>query len=82
MKRRVGEQLNCPGDVEADDIAACLRLRNVDELLEVRLDVPRFTSGFAPFVDGTILPASSTNQVYIQFTHMSISFLALYMPHY
>ncbi|XP_058802673.1 neuroligin-1-like [Phymastichus coffea] len=62
VKRRVAEQLNCPGDVEADDIAACLRLRHVDELLEVRLDVPRFTSGFAPFFDGTILPASANNQ--------------------
>ncbi|KAG5311788.1 NLGN1 protein, partial [Acromyrmex insinuator] len=47
VKRRVAEKIKCPGDVEADDIA---------ELLAVQLDPPRFTSGFAPFVDGTVLP--------------------------
>ncbi|KAL6432160.1 hypothetical protein ACFW04_006691 [Cataglyphis niger] len=56
VKRRVAEQIGCPGDVEADDIASCLRLRNVEELLQVELNPPRFTSGFAPFVDGAVLP--------------------------
>lgn len=56
VKRRVAELLNCPGDVETDDISPCLRLRSVDELLDVKLDVPRFTSGYAPFVDGAMLP--------------------------
>lgn len=62
VKRRVAEQIGCPGDVEADDIAPCLRLRNVEELLAVQLDPPRFTSGFAPFVDGAVLPPT-VNQV-------------------
>ncbi|KAJ8686523.1 hypothetical protein QAD02_022317 [Eretmocerus hayati] len=57
VKRRVAELLKCPGDPEADDIAPCLRDRSVEELLKVRLDVPRFTSGYAPFVDGAILPS-------------------------
>ncbi|KYM81026.1 Neuroligin-1 [Atta colombica] len=56
VKRRVAEEIECPGDVEADDIAPCLRLKSVKELLAVPLDPPRFTSGFAPFVDGTVLP--------------------------
>ncbi|KYN05223.1 Neuroligin-3 [Cyphomyrmex costatus] len=56
VKRRVAEKIKCPGDVEADDIAPCLRLKSVEELLAVPLDPPRFTSGFAPFVDGTVLP--------------------------
>ncbi|KYN31771.1 Neuroligin-1 [Trachymyrmex septentrionalis] len=57
VKRRVAEKIKCdPGDVEADDIAPCLRLKSVEELLAVQLDPPRFTSGFAPFVDGTVLP--------------------------
>ncbi|XP_066583918.1 uncharacterized protein [Prorops nasuta] len=61
VKRRVADQTGCPGDVEADDIAPCLRLRNLHDLLKVQLDPPRFTSGFAPFVDGTVLPLP-TNQ--------------------
>lgn len=56
VKRGVADQTGCSGDIEADDIAPCLRLRNVDDLLDVRLDPPRFTSGFAPFVDGAVLP--------------------------
>ncbi|XP_014235905.1 neuroligin-1-like [Trichogramma pretiosum] len=59
VKRRVAEQLDCgAADPEAEDIAACLRAKSTEELLGVKLDVPRFTSGFAPFVDGAILPAS------------------------
>ncbi|XP_031786863.1 neuroligin-1 isoform X2 [Nasonia vitripennis] len=58
VKRRVAELAGCPGDLELDDVAPCLRLRSVEELLELRLDVPRFTSGFAPFIDGAILPSS------------------------
>ncbi|XP_018050472.1 PREDICTED: neuroligin-1-like [Atta colombica] len=60
VKRRVAEEIECPGDVEADDIAPCLRLKSVKELLAVPLDPPRFTSGFAPFVDGTVLPPTPT----------------------
>jgi len=62
VKRRVAEEIGCPGDVEADDVAPCLRLRSVEELLAVQLDPPRFTSGFAPFVDGAVLPPT-VNQV-------------------
>ncbi|XP_072751253.1 neuroligin-1 [Anoplolepis gracilipes] len=56
VKRRVAEEIGCPGDIEADDIASCLRLRSVEELLAVQLNPPRFTSGFAPFIDGAVLP--------------------------
>ncbi|XP_076391761.1 neuroligin-1 [Megachile rotundata] len=56
VKRRVADQTGCPSDVEADDIAPCLRLRNLEELLAVQLDPPRFTSGFAPFIDGAVMP--------------------------
>ncbi|XP_017760218.1 PREDICTED: neuroligin-1-like [Eufriesea mexicana] len=56
VKRRVAEQTGCSDDVEADDIAPCLRLRSLEELLAVQLDPPRFTSGFAPFVDGAVMP--------------------------
>lgn len=56
VKHRVAQQTGCPGNVEADDIAPCLRLRSLEELLSVHLDPPRFTSGFAPFVDGAVMP--------------------------
>ncbi|XP_034951793.1 neuroligin-1-like isoform X2 [Chelonus insularis] len=59
IKRHVAEQTGCLGDVESDDITVCLRLRDIKELLNVHLDTPRFTSGFAPFVDGTVLPLAS-----------------------
>jgi len=64
VKRRVAddEKIKCPGDVEADDIAPCLRLKSLEELLAVQLDPPRFTSGFAPFADGAVLPPT-VNQV-------------------
>lgn len=61
VKRRVAELIGCPGDMEADDIAPCLRLKSVEELLDIKLDVPRFTSGYAPFIDGAILPQGSTS---------------------
>lgn len=63
VKRHVANQTGCPGDVEADDIAPCLRLRNLEELLAVQLKPPRFTSGFAPFVDGAVMPPP-INQVF------------------
>lgn len=58
VKRRVSEQTGCTGDLEADDISPCLRMRTLNELLQVQLDTPRFMSGFAPFVDGAVLPVS------------------------
>ena len=60
VKRRVAEKIGCSGDAEADDIAPCLRLHNLEELLDIQLDPPRFTSGFAPFVDGAVLPPTPT----------------------
>lgn len=66
VKHLVAEQTGCPADDEADDIAPCLRLRSLDDLLNVKFDPPRFTSGFAPFVDGAVLP-QPINQVRIFF---------------
>ncbi|XP_023247129.1 neuroligin-4, Y-linked-like [Copidosoma floridanum] len=61
VKRRVAEQIGCPGDVETEDIAPCLRQRSIDELMAIKLDIPRFTSGFAPFSDGAILPSLTSS---------------------
>lgn len=60
IKRRVAEKIGCPGDAETDDIAPCLRLHNLDELLDIQLEPPRFTCGFAPFIDGAVLPQTIT----------------------
>ncbi|XP_017786115.1 PREDICTED: neuroligin-1-like [Nicrophorus vespilloides] len=55
VKRRVAEQTGCHGDLVEDDLAPCLRLKPLNQLLSVQVDAPRFLPGFAPFVDGTIL---------------------------
>lgn len=57
IKRKVADICSCHGDIENDDITTCLRSKNIDELLSVKLELPRFTSGFAPFVDGAVLPS-------------------------
>ncbi|XP_025837617.1 neuroligin-1-like [Agrilus planipennis] len=68
VKRHVAEQTGCHGDLVDDDLAPCLRMKSLEQLLEVQVKPPRFLPGFAPFVDGTILvtptapppPSSST----------------------
>ena len=79
VKRRVAEKIGCPGDVEADDIAPCLRLHNLEELLDIQLDTPRFTSGFAPFVDGAVLPQTPTQVRFID--GVGETFLGFHKPH-
>ncbi|KAL0273604.1 UNVERIFIED_CONTAM: hypothetical protein PYX00_006237 [Menopon gallinae] len=58
VKRRVAERTGCHGDLMEDDLAPCLRLKPLSELLSVHVDPPRFLAGFAPFVDGTVLSNS------------------------
>ncbi|XP_039278644.1 neuroligin-1-like, partial [Nilaparvata lugens] len=58
VKRRVAEQTGCHGDLVDDDLAPCLRGKSLAELLRVRLEPPRFLPGFAPFVDGAVLPVA------------------------
>ncbi|XP_053958025.1 uncharacterized protein LOC128863106 [Anastrepha ludens] len=55
VKRRVAEQTGCHGDMLYDDLAPCLRTKSIAELLAVKIDHPRFLSGFAPFIDGTVI---------------------------
>lgn len=55
IKRRVAEDTGCHGELLDDDLAPCLRLKPVEQLLAVQVDPPRFLPGFAPFNDGTIL---------------------------
>lgn len=77
VKRRVADQTGCPGDVETDDIAPCLRLRNLEDLLAVQLDPPRFTSGFAPFMDGAVMPPPSNQVIDVHNTFLFYSFLKI-----
>jgi len=58
VKRTVAVQTGCHGDLITEDLAPCLRGVPLSKLLAVRLDPPRFLPGFAPFVDGTVLPTS------------------------
>lgn len=61
IKRKVAEQTGCHGDLLEDDLAPCLRLKPLADLLAVRIDPPRFLAGFAPFVDGTVLSSNPTS---------------------
>ncbi|KAJ8915609.1 hypothetical protein NQ315_003393, partial [Exocentrus adspersus] len=70
IKRSVAEHTGCHGDLHEDDLAPCLRLKPLNQLLGVKVDTPRFLPGFAPFIDGTILlnptnppPTSSSSTV-------------------
>lgn len=63
IKRKVAEQTNCHGDLLQDDMAPCLRLKKLSELLKVQIDPPRFLPGFAPFVDGSVLQHGITESV-------------------
>nr|XP_022918704.1 neuroligin-1-like isoform X2 [Onthophagus taurus] len=59
VKRKVAEHTGCHGDLLEDDLSPCLRLKQLNQLLSVQLDPPRFLPGFAPFIDGTILVNST-----------------------
>ena len=63
IKRRVAEQTGCHGDLLDDDLAPCLRARPLHQLLDVRLDPPRFLPGFAPFVDGAVLMGTGSTSL-------------------
>ncbi|KAK6619106.1 hypothetical protein RUM44_003488 [Polyplax serrata] len=64
IKRKVAEKTGCHGDLLEDDIAPCLRLKPLPELLAVRVDPPRFLAGFAPFIDGAVLSTSQVSGVF------------------
>lgn len=67
VKRRVAEQTGCTAaDIVAEDIAPCLRMKTVDELLAVQVDAPRFLPAFAPFVDGTVIMTSGESRIPLQ----------------
>lgn len=63
VKRKVAEHTGCHGDLVEDDLAPCLRLKPLNQLLNVQVEPPRFLPGFAPFIDGSILlnPSSSSS---------------------
>ncbi|CAH0557628.1 unnamed protein product [Brassicogethes aeneus] len=70
VKRTVAKHTGCHGDLHDDDLAPCLRLKQLNQLLNVKVEAPRFLPGFAPFIDGTILlnpattpPTSSSSTV-------------------
>ncbi|KAK7590550.1 hypothetical protein V9T40_002163 [Parthenolecanium corni] len=65
IKRKVAEQTSCHGDLLLEDMAPCLRLKKLSELLDVHVDAPRFLPGFAPFVDGTVLLNGVTDTVVV-----------------
>lgn len=45
VKRTVAEHTGCHGDLLEDDLAPCLRLKSLDQLLSVNIESPRFLPG-------------------------------------
>lgn len=65
IKRKVAEQTNCHGDLAEEDMAPCLRLKKLPELMSVNIEPPRFLPGFAPFIDKSVLFNNAPNDALI-----------------
>jgi neuroligin len=57
VKDQVARQMECRESPSPDaDIGDCLRKKPLAALLSIQLETPRFWPGFAPFIDGYIVP--------------------------
>ncbi|XP_034947320.1 uncharacterized protein [Chelonus insularis] len=55
ITKQVAYALNCP-TTDDNELAVCLRNRDVDSLLNVKIDKPRFVPAFAPLIDRAVIP--------------------------
>ncbi|XP_008543110.1 uncharacterized protein LOC103568161 [Microplitis demolitor] len=55
ITKQVAYALNCP-TTNDNELASCLRNRDVDRLLNVRIDKPRYVPAFAPLIDRAVVP--------------------------
>jgi carboxylesterase type B len=53
---QVSHSLNCPFSESNNEMAACLRKRRLEEIMDVKVDVPEFKTRFGPMVDGNVVP--------------------------
>lgn len=52
---QVAYALNCPTTSD-NELALCLRNRDVDSLLNVKIDKPRYVPAYAPLIDRAVIP--------------------------
>ncbi|XP_044583512.1 uncharacterized protein LOC123264341 [Cotesia glomerata] len=55
ITKQVAFQLNCPTTSDSE-LASCLRNRDVEALLNVKIDKPRYVPAFAPLIDRAVIP--------------------------
>ncbi|KAI4493267.1 hypothetical protein M0802_009555 [Mischocyttarus mexicanus] len=55
ITKQVAIALNCPTTNDSD-LARCLRLQDVETLLNVKIHKPRYVPAFAPLVDKAVIP--------------------------
>ncbi|XP_015109365.1 uncharacterized protein LOC107036135 [Diachasma alloeum] len=55
ITKQVAHALNCPVTSDSD-LAACLRNRDVDSLLNVKIHKPKYVPAFAPLIDNAVIP--------------------------
>ncbi|XP_043284549.1 uncharacterized protein [Venturia canescens] len=53
--QQVAHALNCPTD-DDNNLAACLRQRDLKSLLQVKIAKPRFVPSYAPIIDPAVIP--------------------------
>ncbi|KAK0158567.1 hypothetical protein PV328_009550 [Microctonus aethiopoides] len=55
ITKQVAYALNCP-TTNDNELARCLRNRDVESLLNVRIDKPRYVPAYAPLIDRAVIP--------------------------
>lgn len=52
---QVAYALNCPTTSD-NELALCLRNRDVESLLNVKIDKPKYVPAYAPLIDRAVIP--------------------------
>ena len=60
MGKQVAYALNCP-QTKDEDLVQCLKSRDVHDLLNVKIDKPKYVPAFAPLVDSVVIPDKPMN---------------------
>ncbi|XP_044006502.1 uncharacterized protein LOC122851385 isoform X2 [Aphidius gifuensis] len=55
ITKQVAYALNCPTTSD-NELALCLRNRDVDSLLNVKIDKPKYVPAYAPLIDRAVIP--------------------------
>ena len=58
--QQVAYALNCP-QTKDEELSECLKTRDIHDLLNVKIDKPKYVPAFAPLVDSTVIPDKPIN---------------------